>query len=155
MMQRLNFKIFFTEAHISFTEDAHHSTFKSLYCTSKYILHVYTACSTPTKYTFDHMLQMRSLNCLRQRYSELFCRELTTRLLIPDELMPDVIPGGDVNCFMLFEETVPSGAYVDPYQLKSLRPFDGPDVRKLLICKLNTILIICREIRTIMQQLSL
>lgn len=42
--------------------------------------------------------------------------------------MPDITPDGDVSCFLMFVETIPSGAFVDPYQLKSLEPFGGPNV---------------------------
>jgi len=59
-------------------------------------------------------------------------REIKTSLTITKELMPDVTPDGDVTCSMVFLETIPSGAYVDPYQLKSLKPFGGPDVRILM-----------------------
>jgi hypothetical protein len=52
-----------------------------------------------------------------------------TQFTIPTELLPDVIEGGDIQCFLLFTETVPSGAYIDSDQINSLKNYGGPDVR--------------------------
>lgn len=62
-----------------------------------------------------------------------FYRELHTKLQVPGDLLPDVTPGGDVSCKLMFLVTLPSGAFVDPYQLKALEPFAGPDVSLCIV----------------------
>ncbi|XP_053392778.1 phosphatidylinositol-glycan biosynthesis class X protein-like isoform X2 [Mercenaria mercenaria] len=57
-----------------------------------------------------------------------FSRDLVTQLTVPASLIPDTSPGSDVQCFLMFTETIPSGAYVDPDQINSLKPYGGPDV---------------------------
>lgn len=52
-------------------------------------------------------------------------RDLLTVVRIPET---DIAIFEDVECSILFTETLPSGAYVDPYQLNSLKPYGGPDV---------------------------
>lgn len=52
-----------------------------------------------------------------------------TQLTVPSELLPDVTVGGDIQCYLLFTETVPSGAYIDSDQINSLKNYGGPDVR--------------------------
>ncbi|XP_052769123.1 phosphatidylinositol-glycan biosynthesis class X protein-like isoform X2 [Mya arenaria] len=58
-----------------------------------------------------------------------FHRELLTSVDMPRELLPDYFDGGDIDCHMLFREVIPSGAYVDPFQLQEQRHFGGPDVK--------------------------
>ncbi|WAQ96929.1 hypothetical protein MAR_029619, partial [Mya arenaria] len=56
-------------------------------------------------------------------------KELLTSVDMPRELLPDYFDGGDIDCHMLFREVIPSGAYVDPFQLQEQRHFGGPDVK--------------------------
>lgn len=55
-------------------------------------------------------------------------RDLVTSLKIPVALLPDIHLDEDLRCYILFTETFPTGAYVDPDQIKSLKPYGGPDV---------------------------
>ncbi|KAK3598853.1 hypothetical protein CHS0354_008595 [Potamilus streckersoni] len=57
-----------------------------------------------------------------------FHRNLRTEISIPRESIHFKPSTGDIACAVLLEETLPSGAFVDPYQLESLRAFGGPDV---------------------------
>jgi len=50
-------------------------------------------------------------------------REIRTEVRIPNSLM-DVNP----DCSIVIVELLPSGAYVDPFQLQSLQEFGGPKV---------------------------
>lgn len=56
-----------------------------------------------------------------------FHRDLSSSISVQAELLTNVENSREISCLLLFTETIPSGAYVDPYQIASLRPFRGPD----------------------------
>ena len=58
----------------------------------------------------------------------LFHRELSTSIQFLKRELHDVDDTEDISCGLLFTEVIPSGAYVDPYQIASLKSFGGPDV---------------------------
>ncbi|KAL4240134.1 hypothetical protein ACF0H5_000928 [Mactra antiquata] len=53
-----------------------------------------------------------------------FHKDLQTTIRIPETNLEVV---EHVECFILFTEIIPSGAYVDPFQIISLKPHGGPD----------------------------
>ncbi|XP_052262585.1 phosphatidylinositol-glycan biosynthesis class X protein-like isoform X2 [Dreissena polymorpha] len=57
-----------------------------------------------------------------------FHREIHRKLTFPVALLPGLVPGGDVECHVMFDELIPAGAYMDPYQLENLRMFVGLNV---------------------------
>ncbi|KAL3875948.1 hypothetical protein ACJMK2_033848 [Sinanodonta woodiana] len=61
-------------------------------------------------------------------YKNGFHRMLRTEISIPQESMHFKPSTGDIACRVLLDETLPSGAFIDPYQLETLRAFGGPDV---------------------------
>ena len=75
-------------------------------------------------------------------YFDIFClpflphRELSTSISIPAGLLAKNVDFAETSCLLLFTETIPSGAYVDPYQVASLRPFGGPDVSPIICFRL-------------------
>ena len=55
-------------------------------------------------------------------------REIMTVLEIPANILSDAKGSLEPGCRVLFREMIPSSAFVDPFQLASLKDFGGPDV---------------------------
>lgn len=56
-----------------------------------------------------------------------FHRELSTSIKFLKSELFDAEDTEGISCGLLFTEVIPSGAYVDPYQIASLKLFGGPD----------------------------
>jgi len=54
-----------------------------------------------------------------------YYRDLQTSVQIPAELLPGIQDGGDIRCLVLITETLPSGAYVDKFQLQAQQASNG------------------------------